>query len=62
MVYPEGFGYFTLDDALAAVQFGSLKLLILVCHVTSAPVCGTVKYSFTYQNVQSSTGSTVMLV
>lgn|ERR1700722_1357417 len=51
--------YFT---RVAAAQPGALKLLILVRHVTSVPLCGVVKYSFTYQNVQSSTGSTVMLV
>jgi hypothetical protein len=43
-------------------QPGILKLLIRVRQVIAVPTCGVVKYWFTYQKVQSSTGSTVMLV
>jgi len=42
-------------------QLGTLKLAILVCQM-GTPVWLAVKYSLTYQKVQSSTGSTVMLV
>jgi hypothetical protein len=42
-------------------QLESLKFAILVFQLIELPVCLEAKYSFTYQKVQSSTGSTVML-
>jgi hypothetical protein len=42
-------------------QLESLKFAILVFQLIELPVWLEAKYSFTYQNVQSSTGSTVML-
>ena len=49
-------------DSVVWPHPGSLKLEMRVCQVCCVPVWFWLKYSFTYQKVQSSTGSTVMLV
>ena len=41
-------------------QVDTLKFAILVFHLIELPVWFEAKYSFTYQKVQSSTGSTVI--
>src|SRR4030088_231447 len=48
--------------SVVAPQPGSLKLEIRVLHRCCVPIWFSVKYSFTYQNVQPLIGSTVMLV
>jgi hypothetical protein len=49
-------------ESVVSPHPGSLKLEMRVFQTCWDPVWFCVKYSFTYQNVQPSTGSTVILV